>query len=135
MMTLENKKEQVVTASDVSGDRRRFTRIHFDAQTEICHAGQQQSVQLMDISFNGLLVQSNVSLAIQQGAEVEARIHIGDNILHIPAVLTHHRDDLYGFHIERLDIDCATHLHRLVELNLGDETLLKRELEHLMPNP
>lgn len=129
-----NKKEQAVTASDVSGDRRRFTRIHFDAQTEICHAGQQQSVQLVDISFNGLLAQSDAPLAIQQGTEIEARIHIGDNVLRIPAVLTHHRGNLYGFHIERLDIDSATHLHRLVELNLGDETLLKRELEHLMPN-
>jgi hypothetical protein len=31
-----------------------------------------------------------------------------------------------------MDLDTATHLHRLVELNLGDETLLERDLAELI---
>jgi hypothetical protein len=31
-----------------------------------------------------------------------------------------------------MEIDSITHLRRLVELNLGDEALLERELEQLL---
>ena len=33
--------------------------------------------------------------------------------------------------IEHLDIDSISHLKRLVELNVGDDELLYREIEHL----
>jgi len=124
-----------VTINDVSGERRRFTRIHFDAQTELCHQGRNLNVTLVDISFNGMLIQSDTPLPIAQGETSEAQIHIGESLLKIPVELAHSQDEHYGFRIENLDIDAATHLSRLVELNLGDENLFERELEHLMPKP
>ncbi|OZT82227.1 pilus assembly protein PilZ, partial [Vibrio sp. 03_296] len=33
--------------------------------------------------------------------------------------------------ITHIDIDSISHLKRLVELNVGDDTLLHREIEHL----
>lgn len=123
-----------MTANEIADERRRFTRIHFDAQTEVCYQGEQQAVQLMDISFNGLLIQSVSPLPVTKGETAEVQIYLGDNLLKIPVELAHRDNDHYGFRMENLDIDCATHLRRLVELNLGDEKLFERELEHLIPN-
>ena len=38
----------------------------------------------------------------------------------------------FGLICRNLDIDSATHLRRLVELNLGDPKLLERELSALV---
>ncbi|WP_415911766.1 PilZ domain-containing protein [Neptuniibacter sp. QD37_11] len=119
-----------MTTSDT--ERRRFTRIHFDAQTELKRDNETWDVALVDISFNGILVKSKQPLALQKGDEVQAIIHLlGDDIaIRTPATMAHQRDNEYGFLIENLDLDSLTLLRRLVELNLGDETLLERELDH-----
>jgi hypothetical protein len=41
-------------------------------------------------------------------------------------------DQLVGFECQAIDLDSITHLKRLVELNLGDEGLLHRELITLL---
>jgi hypothetical protein len=46
-------------------------------------------------------------------------------------VLTRTRDDLLGFVCRHIDLESISHLRRLVELNLGDESLLERELAAL----
>ncbi|WP_415902647.1 PilZ domain-containing protein [Neptuniibacter sp. QD29_5] len=119
-----------MTTSDT--ERRRFTRINFDAQTELKQNNDTWDVTLVDISFNGILVKSEQALALQKGDEVQAVIHLlGDDIaIRTPATLAHQRDNEYGFLIENLDLDSLTLLRRLVELNLGDEALLERELDH-----
>lgn len=117
-------------------ERRRFTRINFDAKTELKNAENTYSVALVDVSFNGILVKSDTPLALEIGDQVEATIHLlGDDIaIRTPATLAHRREQEYGFLIENLDIDSLTLLRRLVELNLGDETLLERELDHFFDN-
>jgi hypothetical protein len=46
-------------------------------------------------------------------------------------VLTRTQGELLGFVCRHIDLDSISHLRRLVELNLGDETLLERELAAL----
>lgn len=119
-----------MTAPD--NERRRFTRISFDAETELRHDNQSWVVALSDISFNGILVKSEQPLPLKAGDEVEAVIHLlGDDVvIKTPATMAHNRELEYGFLIENLDLDSLTLLRRLVELNLGDEALLERELDH-----
>ena len=47
------------------------------------------------------------------------------------ANLVHVQDEHIGFQYQNMDLDTATHLHRLIELNLGDEKLMERELAEL----
>lgn len=117
-------------------ERRRFTRISFDAKTELNVEGNIYDVDLVDVSFNGVLVKSDKPLTFNIGQEAEVTIHLlGDDIaIRTPATLAHKREQEYGFLIENLDIDSLTLLRRLVELNLGDETLLERELDHFFDN-
>ncbi|MCP4597224.1 PilZ domain-containing protein [Neptuniibacter sp.] len=114
-------------------ERRRFTRVTFDATTELEHEGSNWEVKLVDISFNGILVKSEQALALSKGDEVQATIHLLGNDITIktPATLAHTNELVYGFLIENLDLDSLTQLRRLIELNLGDEALLEREMDHL----
>lgn len=122
-----------MSSTESTQERRRFTRIQFDAETRISVANQSIDVQLMDISFKGLLLSSDTDLPCSVGDTCTIQVTLGENLLEFPAVLTHKKDSHYGFRTDQLDIDTATHLRRLVELNLGDETLFERELEQLLP--
>jgi hypothetical protein len=46
--------------------------------------------------------------------------------------VAHIEDDRVGVSCSHIDLDSAAHLRRLVELNLGDEAQLHRELQALM---
>ncbi|MGH1432012.1 MAG: PilZ domain-containing protein [Neptuniibacter sp.] len=114
-------------------ERRRFTRINFDAATEVKHGDDSWQATLVDISFNGMLLTTETAIDLEIGASVDLTVHLlGDDVtINTPAVLAHKDNDQYGFSIENLDLDSLTQIRRLVELNLGDEALLERELDHL----
>ncbi len=114
-------------------ERRRFTRIPFDAECELHSPNGSAVVQLIDISLRGALVEAAHGLPIQEGEKASLHLYLANDILiTIPAALTHIEAPYYGFTAEEMDIDSITHLRRLVELNLGDESLLERELEQLI---
>ncbi|MBV0932329.1 PilZ domain-containing protein [Marinobacterium weihaiense] len=116
-------------------ERRRFTRIPFDAECELHTDKGAAVVQLIDISLRGTLVESERPLPITLGEQARLHLYLANDILiEIPATLSHAEPPQYGFVAEGMEIDSITHLRRLVELNLGDETLLERELEQLL-NP
>lgn len=57
----------------------------------------------------------------------------GDEVeINLAVMAVHSEEDHIGFKTEHMDLDSATHLRRLVELNLGDENLLERELSELI---
>jgi len=116
-------------------ERRRFTRIEFDADTELTVGDQTYPVELVDISLKGALIKSDALLA-NLNDEVTINIHLAgdDVIIRMPAEMTHASEGMLGFRALSIDLESISHLRRLVELNIGDETLLERELEHLFPN-
>ncbi|GLX79341.1 cyclic diguanosine monophosphate-binding protein [Thalassotalea insulae] len=114
-------------------NRRQFTRILFsiDAQLEIDE--QCYPVNIHDISLNGALISSpdNIDNILHKlgllrfnlsGTEAEVCMHIA--VVHIES-------DEIGLQCNAIDIDSVTHLRRLVELNLGDESQLNKELSQL----
>lgn len=114
-------------------NRRHFTRIPFDAECELHSDRGSAVVQLIDISLRGALVESEQPLALEIGDQVELQLYLANDILiTMPATLRHRQAPQYGFVADNLEIDSITHLRRLVELNLGDETLLEREMEQLI---
>lgn len=118
-------------------DKRHFTRIPFDAAVRIVQPDNNQSwdCKLLDISLNGALTSqpSNWQAKIDDNFKLE--FHLGDNddlSLHMDVKVAHMANQRVGFHCEQMDVDTATHLHRLVELNLGDQALLEREFSELL---
>ncbi|MCY1558615.1 hypothetical protein D9M68_955670 [compost metagenome] len=62
----------------------------------------------------------------------DARISLGAGIeVQMEVELTRAEGDQLGFVCRHIDLDSISHLRRLVELNLGDEELLERDLTAL----
>ncbi len=121
----------------MSDDRRRFTRVPFDADTVLQQDALDIPVQLVDVSLRGLLVLRPVAWERANPSEpfmVSIDLSEGNQI-RMEASLVHAEEGLLGFRCEHIDLDSISHLRRLLELNLGDEAALERELSTLLEPP
>nr|WP_184424397.1 PilZ domain-containing protein [Thalassotalea piscium] len=114
-------------------NRRQFTRILFSMDASLEVTDQQYAVNIHDISLNGALVsrpkaeQSLLkSLGVLRFALPDSDINVE---MHIAIV--HEEGDEIGLRCNAIDIDSVSHLKRLIELNLGDESQLSKELSQL----
>ena len=110
--------------------RRLFNRILFDAPCEIRQGDRIWPSQVLDISLQGALLREPERFEGQHGDSFDVVIELGDGAASIRMTVTlrHYEERRLGFECQTLDLDSATHLRRLVELNLGDEAELHREL-------
>lgn len=118
--------------SETANERRRFHRINFDAATEITQGANRWAAELHDISLKGILVIRPADWDGDPARLFDARISLGAGIeVQMEVELTRAEGDQLGFVCRHIDLDSISHLRRLVELNLGDEELLERDLTAL----
>lgn len=118
--------------NDTSSERRVFSRISFDADTYLCQDDKRWQVELIDISFNGVLVKMPDHWDGDPTRDITVFIHLGGDIsINMNTRLAHQSEGKAGFHCHLIDLESMNHLRRLVELNLGDTESLERELRHL----
>jgi c-di-GMP-binding flagellar brake protein YcgR len=118
-------------------EQRHFSRIPFDAEVRITNPQDSSTytAQLLDISLKGALTtQPDTSdTEVSKTYQLELLITASGNEirLQMDASIVHMEDGRIGFQYQNMDLDTATHLHRLVELNLGDEKQMEKELAEL----
>ncbi|VXC21209.1 conserved hypothetical protein [Pseudomonas sp. 8Z] len=118
--------------TDTANERRRFQRIAFDAPTVIAQGERRWKAALQDLSLKGLLIETPTDWDGNPEQPFEALVQLGDEAqVRMEAVLARTQDGYLGFVCQHIDLDSISHLRRLVELNLGDEELLERELAAL----
>jgi len=114
-------------------NRRHFTRILFSIKATLEVEGESYPVSIHDISLNGALVSSPNGNQSLQGKLGVLSFLLSDNesevVMHVAVV--HQEEEEVGLRCNAIDIDSISHLRRLVELNLGDETQLNKELSEL----
>ncbi|MEM9533255.1 MAG: PilZ domain-containing protein [Pseudomonadota bacterium] len=115
-----------------SSERRRFHRINLDAQVHLYSGSQAWRSELIDISLKGALLKRPDEWSGKPGDfyRIEIRLE-GGVVISMSVGVAHISEDRIGFICQRIDMDSFVHLKRLVELNLGDATLLTRELSGL----
>lgn len=117
-------------------DKRRFTRIPFDATATLIQSAtaRKWKVDLVDISLKGVLLREPEDWEGRTGDHCTLHIRLAGNEveLNMAIEIRHQHDRQVGAVIKHMDLDTASHLHRLVELNIGDEDLLERELAELI---
>jgi len=115
-----------------SQERRRFSRILFDAHVELAQGDYHWRATLLDISLKGLLLQQKLPENINHREPILVKVLLTDSTtIAMSVMVTHQHHNQLGLTCESIDIDSISHLRRLIELNLGDTDAAERELSEL----
>ncbi len=113
----------------MDNNRRRFTRVSFQADASLFLANGEYQVGVVDLSLRGALVQAREAFYVTVGDKGVLKIWLDDETdIRMEITVVHHQAHCYGLACHAIDIDSVTYLRRLVALNLGNEALLEREI-------
>jgi hypothetical protein len=125
----------------MSDNHRRFKRIEFDARIEL-RLGDESAPDvypgiLRDISLKGALVVLGDTGRIPESGSTGhfiVQLDQSDVVLNMVVEVAYYHAERHacGLNILSMDVDTASHLRRLVEVNLGDDAALQRELSNLI---
>lgn len=118
-------------------DRRHHSRITFHTSAHLDFDGLRTEVRILDLSLKGALIQLPVSHPgfagmVDRTCRLDVSLDDETDQIHMVAKVAHAQQDRIGLLCQEIDLDSVTHLRRLVELNLGDASLLERELSALI---
>jgi hypothetical protein len=123
-----------MTASAPGSERRHFSRIAFHRPANLDVGGVQGTCEVLDVSFKGALVEvpHGFPAPVGQACTLSIRLDAGDALIEMAGEIVHREGTLAGVRCLEIDLDSMSHLRRLVELNVGDEEVLHRELSALV---
>lgn len=118
----------------MNANRRHFSRIAFHAPAQLVFADHHDDVTILDLSLKGGLVRLPAGHRARAGENCTLHMPLPGSTTQIrmQGTVAHIAGSYLGLACRNLDLDSATHLRRLVELNLGDPQLLERELSALV---
>ena len=111
-------------------ERRRFTRVPFEASVHLTNPKGEWYGKLLDISLKGVLITRPHNWNQKRGDEFVLDVYAPGHAFEIRMIaeVAHVEEQEVGFRCLRIDVDSMAHLRRLIELNVGDQQLLNREL-------
>jgi hypothetical protein len=113
-------------------ERRRFHRIIFDARANLETSSGRYDTELIDISLKGALAKIPADWSPKVGDSITLKVHLDDGgTISMLTSCAHIEKDQLGLLCEEIDMISISLLRRLVELNIGDEIILQRDLEAL----
>lgn len=114
-------------------ERRRFSRIIYQTQATLTQNSSQVTALVCDLSLHGLLLTSEQSSSLDTDKQVEVAFSLAESDVTIQLVgnIVGLNNNVIRVSIDHIDIESIGHLKRLVELNVGDDELLHRDIEHL----
>jgi len=115
-------------------ERRDFSRIALRRPATLEVTGRRIDCELLDISLRGALVRIPARLIVGAGLSctLTVRLDQGISTIRMKGLVAHAREGTLGMRCRELDLDGIAHLRRLLEVNLGEDALLRRELAALV---
>ncbi|MDO9106072.1 MAG: PilZ domain-containing protein [Methylovulum sp.] len=110
-------------------DNRHFHRIFYKADALLSHQDKTWPCEIVDVSLKGCLLRFEQPW--QEDAEQLYTLVLTlseDTRITMELSVAHVVDNTVGFKCEHIELESASNLRRLVELNLGDSALLERDL-------
>ncbi|QOL27018.1 PilZ domain-containing protein [Thalassotalea sp. LPB0316] len=113
-------------------NRRQFTRILFAIDAQLIIDDQRYLVSIHDISLNGALVSHPCfgDSFIKKIGTLTFEL-IDNERVEMHVAVMHESENELGLRCNAMDIDSMSHLRRMIELNLGDDSQLHKELSQL----
>lgn len=114
-------------------ERRKFSRVVYQADVTLLQGNTQWDGSLIDLSLHGLLVELNHDCDAELNTELNVRFTLNESDINIIAEceLINKTNNTLRLCIHHIDIDSISHLKRLIELNVGNSDLLLRQLSEL----
>ncbi len=114
-------------------DNRHYSRIRFNADTQLIDDNGRWDCHLVDISVKGALVEPTQNMECNLGKSVRLEIRLTDSdvVIQMGLTVAHITGNRVGLNCNEIDAESMTHLRRLMELNAGDPDLFNREVLHL----
>lgn len=111
-------------------ERRKFSRLTFETHIELIVAGKSYPSALIDISVKGALVDKPPDWPDRPRLRCDLKITLETSPVKLLMTMevAHEKWKQLGLRCIAIDVESMTHLRRLLELNLGDPTLVEREL-------
>jgi hypothetical protein len=114
-------------------ERRRFSRVEFDADVRLLQDGKDYRAQLHDISLNGVLIATPSEYHIRTDMPCTLLVILSDDaVITMQVTLVHSSSTFLGFHCTSIDMESIVHLRRLIEINLGEPGASERVLAELL---
>jgi hypothetical protein len=123
-----------MTASTRGDERRHFSRIAFHRPADLDVRVARGTCEVLDVSFKGALVEVPYGFPARVGQRctLAIRLDAGDTQIRMEGEVVHREGTQAGIRCVEIDLDSMSHLRRLVELNVGDEDALHREMSALV---
>lgn len=117
----------------IPSKRRFFWRAAFHSPARLVTPDGELSADLLDISLRGALLQMPITWSAQRGVKCQLFLSLtADTEITMWCTAMHVDGDRVGLRCDNIDLDSITHLRRLVELNVGDHSILERDLASLI---
>ena len=115
-------------------DKRQLNRIAIDALVTLHGEDGDWGSNLIDISLKGVLVTRPKNWNHSNNDEFDISVELEGNELIINMIVkqVHCENETLGFQCISIDLESVSILKRLVELNLGSEHMLDREITNMM---
>lgn len=117
----------------MTSERRRYTRVDFEAEAVISQGSVNYPSKIIDVSLNGILLEPPEHYELRSDTPADVFIHLTkDNTIHMRVTLVHSASHVLGFQCDSIDMDSITHLRRIIELNMDDPNASERVLTELI---
>lgn len=114
--------------------RRHFSRVLFNARATLSADAHSHACEVLDLSLKGALVRVAASEHWTPDLDCVLELDLDNErqaVIRMETKVSHRDGNVIGLHCVAIDLDSITHLRRLVELNVGDESTLQRDLSSL----
>ncbi|MDH2433848.1 PilZ domain-containing protein [Pokkaliibacter sp. MBI-7] len=114
-------------------NRRRFTRLPLEMQADLTTSKDRYTVTVLDVSLHGVLLMQPEQMEPLIGEAARVDLALSEEVtIQMPVTIVHAEEGLLGCEVRAIDVESLAHLRRMLELNLGDTTLVERELVQLL---
>ncbi len=115
-------------------ERRRFSRVSVERPAIFTAGSATCMAEVVDVSLQGALVALPPAFVAGPGTPCMLIIRLdgAEAVIQLEGEVVHRSGPRAGIRCTSMDLESVGHLRRMVELNLGDEELLHRELAALI---
>ncbi|MGX5172941.1 PilZ domain-containing protein [Aliikangiella sp. IMCC44653] len=114
-------------------ERRQFNRVSFNGLAKLECNGESINCEIKDLSLHGVLISLPSPFLLVDNQTCQLTIPLTDDIspIHMSLKVAYVKNKEVGLECTEIDLESISHLRRIIELNLGDASLLERDFSAL----